>query len=485
MHNLRAMSVRSLRVSALIAVAGVAGLVVVMSGAAPIAASAQGGVDRAQLKRCVKAVLGVGRSATPVSGIADAQVVARFSVFRRTRSPADVLPAVAHLREALARVGATTYDPSAAVRLSHDAGQRAVYAVPATVSVTTLPGGCNRLPQFAGVGVYLALQAQFTGTGSGACLISTQVQEGASSGPSLPGMPPRKPVKALAITQSACESEAVLSGYGGAVGGLRVGAPTQGILIPDGVSALTYTLSDGHQFTVGVAGNLATPPAALSIRPGPHGLTAAELGRQLAAHLPTTVTETGAGVPTATLTRPVALIPDAVRGFSFLRHLLRSGSVVSTSSSSSSTSASCSAQTHRCVAVTITTTCNIHEHCQMTRTIHRYRYVGTKPPRGTTGPHNQPTAPIVGRISRLITHPRKLTLVLTGAPQGQVVVLLSVNCFARNSAAGSGGPPLNVAVPSRTPIALPGPGRAFRACDVSALVTSTQRSRVSVTVARG
>ncbi len=284
--------------------------------------------------------------------------------------------------------------------------------------------------------------------------------------------------------QTVCKSEAVLSGYVGALGGLLVGSRTQRVLIPDGASAVTYTLSDGHQFTVGVARNLAAPPAALSIQTSPQRLTAAELRQQLAAHLPTTVTETGAGVyPPVTLTRPVSLIPDIVGSLSFLRHLLLSSSV--RSSSSSSTGASCSARTHRCVAVTVTTTCDAREHCHMSRTIHRYRYVGAKPPPGTTGPDNQATAPIVARTNRVFTRPRKLTLVLSGTPQRHVVVLLSVNCFSRNSAAGSGGPPLQVAIPSRTPIALPGPGRAFRTCDVGVLVTSTQRSRVHVTVARG
>lgn len=135
--------------------------------------------------------------------------------------------------------------------------------------------------------------------------------------------------------------------------------------------------------------------------------------------------------------------------------------------------------------MTVTTTCDSHEHCQTSRTIHRYRYVGARPPAGTTGPDTQPTAPIVARTNRLVTRPRKLTLVLSGTPQRQVVVLVSVNCFARNSAASGGGPPLQLAVPSRTPIALPGPGRAFQACDVGALVTSTQRGSVDVTVARG
>ena len=102
------------------------------------------------------------------------------------------------------------------------------------------------------------------------------------------------------------------------------GAQASGLaLIPDGVSAITYALADGRQFTVPVAGNLATPPAELSLQTPLQHPTAAELGKQLAAHLPTTVTEssTGAG-PSVTLARPVSLIPDTVGSFSFLRRLL-------------------------------------------------------------------------------------------------------------------------------------------------------------------
>jgi hypothetical protein len=137
------------------------------------------------------------------------------------------------------------------------------------------------------------------------------------------------------------------------------------------------------------------------------------------------------------------------------------------------------------VAVIVTTTCDSHERCRTSRTIHRYRYVTAKPPSGTTGPNTQPTAPIVGRVNQFITRPTKLTLVLSGAPHHQVVVLLSVSCFSRNSEAAAGGPPLQVAVPSRTPIALPGLGRMFHGCDVGALVISNQHGPVHVTVARG
>ena len=77
----------------------------------------------------------------------------------------------------------------------------------------------------------------------------------------------------------------------------------------------------------------------------------------------------------------------------------------------------------------------------MSRRINRYRYVGARPPAGTTGSDTQPTGPIVARVNRVITRPRKLTLVLSGTLHRHVVVLLSVSCFSRNSAAGSGDPP--------------------------------------------
>jgi len=199
------------------------------------------------------------------------------------------------------------------------------------------------------------------------------------------------------------------------------------------------------------------------------------------------VTESGPGTtPATTLTRPAALIPDIVANVSFLRRALSSLGGIFGSSSSGTESVACSARTHRCVAVTVTTTCDSHERCRTFRTTHRYRYVGLRPPRGTVGAMTLPTAPIVARIDQRVVRPRKLTLVLSGAPRRRVLVVVSVSCFARNAEASSGGPVLALAVPSRTPIRLPGAARSFQACDVSALVTSTQRrGPVRVTVARG
>jgi hypothetical protein len=480
------MSLRSSRVFAPVAVVGLVVLVVmVVSTASSPGAIARGRGDRALLTRCVKVVLGIGGgSATPVAGSADPTLVSGLAVFRRARSAVDTLPAAAHLREELAAAGATTYDPSPAVLLTRTGAHAAVYGVPATISLPVLPAGCGSLPQFAGVGAYLASQADESGSGPGACMISTQLVQSEPSRSSLPGEATPKPTRTLTVAGAVCKSEAVLSGYVGALGDERLGSAHELALIPDGVTAITYALADGRLLTAPVVGNLVTPPAALSIPPTAHPVTATELGQQLAAHLPTTVTETGA-YPIASLTRPDSLIADTVGNFSFLRGLLAPISISSSSSSTSSTGASCSARTHRCVAVTVTTTCNSHERCQTSRTIHRYRYVTAKPPAGTTGPDTQPTAPIVGRVNRFITRPAKLTLVLSGTPHHQVVVLLSVSCFSRKSAASAGGPPLQVAVPSRTPIALPGPARTFRACDVGALVISSQHGPVHVTVARG
>ena len=483
------MSSRFARVLGALAVAGLVVLmVVVVSTASPPGAVARGRTDRALLTRCLKAVLGIGGgSATPVAGSADPTLVSSFAVFRRTRSAVDMLPAAAHLREALAGAGATTFDPSAAVLLAHTGAHAAVYGVPATVSLPALPAGCVGLPNFAGAGAWLALLGEETGSGPGACLISTLLVQSPPSGSFLPGEAAPQADPDAYRRWDGVQERAVLSGYVGALGDERLGSAHELVLIPDGVTAITYTLADGRRFTAPVAANLVTAPAALSIPPPPHPVTATELGQQLAAHLPTTVTESGTSAyPIASLSRPDSLIADTVGSFSFLRGLLTSSTVSGTSSSSTSGwGASCSARTHRCVAVTVTTTCDSHERCRTSRTIHRYRYVTAKPPPGTTGPDTQPTAPIIGRVNRFITRPTKLTLVLSGVPHRQVVVLLSVSCFSRNSAASAGGPPLQVAVPSRTPIALPGPAHTFHACDVGALVTSSQHGPVHVTVARG
>ncbi len=471
---------------ALVAVVGLVVLVAAgASGASSPGALARGTGKRALLTRCVKAVLRIGDSAMPVAGSAEPTVVSSLAVFRRVRSAVDSLPA-AQLRAELAFAGARTYDPSAAVRVTHTGAHAGVYGVPATISLPALPAGCAGLPQLANVGAYLASQSEESGSGPGACLVSTQLVHGQPAGLSLPGEAQPKATSTLTAVRAVCKSLPVMAGYVGALGDQLLGSTREPALIPDGVTAITYALADGRQLTAPVVGNLVTPPAALSIAPQAHPVSSTKFGQQLAAHLPTTVTETDAsGAPVASLTRPDLLIADAVGSFSFLRGLLRSSLTGGSISSTSSTGASCSARTHRCVAVTVTTRCNSNDRCRTSRTIHRYRYVTARPPAGTTGPDTQPTAPIVGRTNRFITRPAKLRLVLQGAPRHQVVVLLSVSCFSPNSAASAGGPPLRVAVPSTTPIALPGDARRFRGCDVGALVTSSQPGLVHVTVARG
>lgn len=68
-----------------------------------------------------------------------------------------------------------------------------------------------------------------------------------------------------------------MSGYVGALGdelrrpGIRLA------LIPGGVGAVTYALADGRQFTVRVAGNIAAPPAELSLHTTLQHPAAAEL----------------------------------------------------------------------------------------------------------------------------------------------------------------------------------------------------------------
>ncbi|MEO8969340.1 MAG: hypothetical protein ABI355_17145 [Solirubrobacteraceae bacterium] len=353
------------------------------------------------------------------------------------------------------------------------------------MALPALPAKCAGLPQLADAGAYIGLQAQETGSGPGVCLVATQLEQRPSSGAGLPGAP-SKPVRTLTVAQAACASEAILSGYRGTLGDGLLSPHTRLALVPDGISTITYTRANGRQFTVPVAENVARVPATLSMLPPAEHLTAAQFGRMLAAALPTTVTESGpAGAPAATLTRPASLILDRVADFTFLGRLLpRLGGIYG--SSTGTGSVACSARTHRCLAVTVTTTCDSQERCRTSRTIYSYRYVGSRPPRGTVGAMTLPTAPIVAQTDQRLVRPRKLTLVLSGAPRLRVIVVVLVNCFARNSESSGGGPVLTLAIPSRTAIRLPGAARSFQACDVSALVTSTQRlGPVRVTVARG
>lgn len=478
------MSVR-VRVLGCVAVAALMALVVGASTVSP--AGAAGASSRgALLNRCLSVVLfGSARAHAVSAPGSGAAIAARYAVFRRPRTAADTLPAGIHLGAALGFAHATTFDRSALVRLRR-VGSGAVYAVPASIAPVPLPAGCAGLPQLRGIDAYSTARNDELGTGPGACLLVTRRVPTASPGPYLPGAKRPAAREKVQLGGAVCYGGAALTGYVGTLGGFFA---QRFILLGDGVTTITYALASGAQFTVPVSGNLAQTPTTLTIPPSRRTPTAATLTSELTAHLPTTVTETGpSGQLVATLTRPDTIIPDVVAEFTFLKRLVTSAQT-SGSSSSSSTSigggASCVARTHRCVAVTVTTSCNTHHRCRTTRSIHRYRYVGTRPPRGTTGPDTQPTAPIVGRGDRLVRHPGKLSLVLDGTPQRHAVVIVAVTCFSRNGEGEAGGPALSHVVPSRIRISLPGRPRSYRACDVSVLVTSTQRGPVRVRVVRG
>jgi len=274
---------RSARALALIVVSGAVALAIV-GAASPAGATTNAS---ALLTHCARVLLGVERSpATPVVDSADPLLVSRFAILRRTRTHADDLPAAARLRPSLAFANATTYDPSAAVLLSRSGAQGSVYAVPATMALPVLPTECTRLPRFAGAGAYLALQAQETGSGPGACLVATQPEQVAPDGQSLPGAPPPRPARTLTVAGAACASEAILSGYRGTLGDGLLSPHTRLALIPDGISTITYTRANGRQFTVPVARNVARVPATLSTPSPVRHPGATELGRLLTTRCP-------------------------------------------------------------------------------------------------------------------------------------------------------------------------------------------------------
>lgn len=431
------------------------------------------------LDRCAAALFGPesGHPARPVAGSAGPTVVSSFAVFRRHRTAADRL-SVGGLGRTLADAGALTYDPSAAVRLLRSGAHGTLYAVPATLAAESLPAACAGR---AGARAYLAQRMDDLGSGPGACLIATQLVPPPPS--LLPGR--TRPGPRLVVSAAQCESEVVLSGYVGALGEGDLGTAQVHALIPDGLSSITYTFSDGHAVTAPATGNLVTLPAPLSKHRVLRHTTASGLARLLAARLPTTITETGsAGQPTVTLTRPASLIADSVGAYRFLRRLALVSRSRTSGTSTSSSGASCSARTHRCVAVTVTMRCPSARHCHLSRTIHRYRYRTARPPRGTTHAGRQPTGPILARVVRVLTRPTKIALQLRGAPRHRVEVLVSVMCSTRHGGAGISGPPLVVRVPSRTPIPLPGRARSFRSCDVGALVIARGRGAVRATIVR-
>jgi hypothetical protein len=171
------MSSRLLRLLVAAVVVCVGGFATVGGAAVPLGA-AQRPATHALTKRCAENVLGLtGTAARPVAGSASPQVIAQFALFRRARTAADALPSAANIGRQLAAAGAASYDPSAAVQVGRtpaivDASAGTVYAVPATIS-PALSSACRAVLGAAGVADYLAFQALVTGSGTGACLVTT------------------------------------------------------------------------------------------------------------------------------------------------------------------------------------------------------------------------------------------------------------------------------------------------------------------------
>ena len=266
------MSARRLRALVVIAIAALSTLALALAAGASSSAVAagSGSADHALLITCEKAILlgpGSHSPAAPGSGTA---IAAHFAVFRRPRSASDALPAGLRIGPALGFAHVSSYDPTRLVRLRRQ-GSGALYAFPATIAPVTLPAGCGDLPQLNGINAYLAAQQDERGTGLGACLIAVAREPAGLPGPYLPGA--RKPTVTTRprVTLATCESDAILTGYTGALGnafGNRLA------LVPDGVDAITYTLASGRRLTASVTGNLVKSPAALVIAPSPHRMTA-------------------------------------------------------------------------------------------------------------------------------------------------------------------------------------------------------------------
>lgn len=465
------------------AVGVVALLIVAVLGGAPSWAAGRSGdshATRPTVARCAKAIFGLTARAEPVPGSADHALVARYAVLRTRRSAGDAIPSASLLRRALGTAGARTFDPSASVRLRRTGRHIGIYAVPAKLGPLQVPAGCASLPRLKGLDHVKAFAELESGSGAGICLISTSFTTPSSSG--LPGQ--AAPKRRLTVVGASCESKTVLDNYVGTLGQDGGGSPMA--LVPDGVASLSYTFADGRKVTASVSGNLVAPPSNAQVLSSNGNGGASTLGQRLRADLPTRVTETRAdGGPGRKLTRPSTLIPTAVKAVTVLRRVVSVLFSDTTSVDTSDYGAVCRARTHRCVGVTVTMKCAGIRRCTMYRTIHRYRYVTKRPPAGTSGPDTLATEPIVGRVNRYVARPRKLFLALQGNPHRRVTVLLDVDCVGRNSSDGTDSPPLRVTVPSRTRVGLPGPGRSYRACDVSALVVSARRTPVRTTVLRG
>lgn len=476
------MSSRAGRLRALTALCGIAAL---LAGAV-VAVSAAGAATHSRaLIRCARLMAGGGKaSAHRLPGSANPQVTGELSIFRAARTSSDTLPAASNLGQALGSAEARTYDPSASVRLHIDGTQGGfVYAVPATLSPPRVPAHCAHLSGLAGVRAVLALRTLETGSGPGICLIGIHAFSAQNPAPPLPGKPPlRGTGTSQTLATAGCESLAVMQSYLGMFGGALLGAGFPAVLVPDGVSSVTYALADGRQATAAVTGNLLTMPVKATADSHLGKASKRKLLRVLDAQEPVTVTQNGAdGTTVATYERPPSLIPELVRQFLAIRRLL----VISTTSSEDSY-VSCSARTHRCVAVVVSSTCNVRRHrCTMRRSIKRYRYVTRRPPRGTTGHLVVPTGPVRARVDRYVRHPGRLSLVLSGTPHRRVDVLLEISCFSsRNGGTESSGSgrPLEVAVPSRTHVVTV---RRHRGCAVNALIVSSGRGPIHARLVRG
>jgi hypothetical protein len=113
------MSSRAGRARALIAVCGVATLMVATISAVSAGAAATPPSFGSVLSRCVRLMTGEPRTgARRIPGAAESQIAAQLSIFRATRTSADTLPAASNLGQALAGAQATTYDPSSSIRLN-------------------------------------------------------------------------------------------------------------------------------------------------------------------------------------------------------------------------------------------------------------------------------------------------------------------------------------------------------------------------------
>ena len=432
---------------------------------------------------CVQRLLGFTLPPAAGTAGADPSVVTQLAILRRPRTASDTLPKVADLASTLALEGATSFDPSHSVRIQPRGRHGGLFLVPATIVAPTVPAGCAELTKIPGFAAYIAGKADARGSGPGVCLlpiglVNPPPPPGAFP---LPGEATPKPRLGF-VGLVRCESLAVMGGYLGAISG--GGTPTP---ILDGVSTITYTGADGTQATSAVSDNLISVPQAFADF-FPTGLTDSPTAAQIAARLPTTVTETGPdGATVASLSRPSTFAADLAEGIVFVANLLKtSNGSAGPSSGSSIPGIACSARTHRCLAVQITTTCTQRLRCHTTRRLIRYRYVTRRPPATSSARVHALLAPIVGRLDAVIRHPgHRVRLILSGTRQHDAVLLESVTCQSRHgataTASSQGGPPyLHARVPSSRTVSLPG----GQVCAVGALVLSRHPGAVHVRIRR-